>query len=572
MGRPTKNLQERVRDGSFLARRHGGLLLGPLVQQKRLREIQLAYRATSSDAERRELALEFQRGVGRDEDDVVGSLVLPELSTPEFFRRYFKHTKGAKAGQPFVLEGFQREFVEEFERRDRAGRRIYRTGLLGLPRGCGKSPLSAGLAIKELCMQLDSPDVFVAAGARDQARTTFNFARSFVESGELADVIQVGRNELVYPEHLGSMRVLSADGALQHGLSVSAAIVDELWAFTSARQEELVTALLTALHKRIDSFLLSITTAGSDKGTLLGRMYTAALAQLEIEHPSDCLTVGSDEESGTLLWWYAAPEDAAIDDEGVWRHCNPASWVDLAELRKQRKSPSMTQATFRRLHLNQWAAAEREQWIKPELWGELAEPGSRIAEGALACLGADGSRTYDCTAVAIAAPAADGRIDVTVRVFSVREGVPAHVFHPGGKIDYEDVEAYMLDCFDLYDVRQAAYDPAYLERSIEIVDRRLSEGAIFPVAPHSRHMREALASFERGVIEGLVRHDGDSVLADHLEWATAERGYNGELRRVRKIDQARPIDAAIAASLAYWRATTVDDARSVYEERGVLVV
>ena len=540
-----------------MARRHTQLLAGPLVRQPLLRELQTLWRAASSEPERRYLALRFEKALGA-EPSTEAPVIETNLSTPAFFERYFRHTKGPSAGEPFVLEPWQREFVAEFERRDRDGRRIYRNGILGVPRGNGKSPLAAGLAIKELCTQPDSPDVFVAAGARDQARICFDFARSFVESGELAEVIQVGRNELVYPDRLGSMRTLSADGALQHGLSVSAAIVDELWAFTSGKQMELFTALQTALHKRVDSFLLSITTAGSDQATLLGRLYKGALAQLELEQPHDCLTIGRDEESGTLLWWYAAPEGAALDDDDVLRRCNPASWVDLRDLQRQRRSPSMPGSSFRRLHRNEWAAAEREQWLAASLWDACADPTSTIGEGARACMGADGSRTYDCTAVALASPAEDGRVDVTVRVFSVRDNVPHHVLHAGGKIDYDDVEQHMLDQFGLFDVYQAAYDPNYLERSVEIVDRRLLDQAIFAVEPQSKYMREALAAFERGILEGIVRHDGDRVLAEHLAWATADRGYSGELRRVRKIDAARPIDAVIAVALAYWRAVQVD--------------
>jgi hypothetical protein len=206
MARPAKSLDERVRDRSFLARRHEVLLQGPLVRSKRLREIQLAYRAAQAEVDRHAWALEFERALRASADAVdvvVASKLETAMPTSEFFARYYRHTKGSKAGQPFKLEGWQREFVEEFERRDRAGRRIYRNGVLGVPRGNGKSPLAAGLAIKELCSQTDAPDVFVAAGARDQARITFDFARRFVESGELIDRIQVGRNELVYPRAPG---------------------------------------------------------------------------------------------------------------------------------------------------------------------------------------------------------------------------------------------------------------------------------------------------------------------------------------------------------------------------------
>ena len=68
-----------------------------------------------------------------------------------------------------------------------------------------------------------------------------------------------------------------------------------------------------------------------------------------------------------LLWWYAAPETAELDDEATWRAANPASWVDLRDLRRQRNSPGTSESAFRRLHLNQWTHAE-DVWITPARW------------------------------------------------------------------------------------------------------------------------------------------------------------------------------------------------------------
>ncbi len=73
------------------------------------------------------------------------------------------------------------------------------------------------------------------------------------------------------------MRVISADGRLQHGRAPAAAIVDELWALETAREQQTYVALNSALHKREDAYLLAITTAGYDKQSLLGRIYQAAL-------------------------------------------------------------------------------------------------------------------------------------------------------------------------------------------------------------------------------------------------------------------------------------------------------
>jgi phage terminase large subunit-like protein len=377
VARPTKSLAEHVRDGSFRADRHAGLLLGPLLADEELAGLQSAYRTAAGDEEARLVAIMFAGRTREPRGQAPRLAPGPAQSgegVAEFFEHNLMHAKGPKAGEPFRLEPWQREFVDEFYKRDEEGRRVYRLGILGVPRGNGKSPLAAGLALYELLTRADSPDVFCAAGSRDQARIVFTFARSFVETGSLLDSVRVGRNELVYPDAAGSLRVISSEGALQFGHSVSCAIIDEAHVFKSAKQADLWTSMETALHKRVDSFLLAITTAGHDKLTTLGRLYDTALEQLELEQPHDCFTIGRDEDNGVLLWWYGAPEDADVDDEGVWRRCNPASWVSMRDLRRQRNSPGTSEASFRRLHLNSWTAGTEEgRWIDPPVWATLAD-------------------------------------------------------------------------------------------------------------------------------------------------------------------------------------------------------
>ena len=396
MARPTKTLQEHLRDGSFRADRHAGLLLGPLVDDPELAGLQATYRSVASTDEQRLVAIAFAQHAklheGRKPRPILNGR--DGAAVADFFASNFVHTKGPAAGRAFELEDWQRAFVDEFYKRDEEGRRIYRLGVLGVPRGNGKSPLAAGLGLYELLTRRDSPDVFCAAGSREQARIVFNFARSFVEGGPLLDVVKVGRNELIYPDGTGSMRVVSADGSLQFGHSVSAAIIDEAHVFSTQKHTDLWEAFETALHKRLDSFLLAITTAGSDRTSLLGHLVESSLAQLSLERPADGLTVGRDEENGVLFWWYAAPDTAELDDEATWRAANPASWVDLRDLRRQRNSPGTCESAFRRLHLNQWTHAE-DVWITPARWAACRSE-EEIPEGAEVFVGIDASFSGRC--------------------------------------------------------------------------------------------------------------------------------------------------------------------------------
>jgi len=570
MGRPAKSLQGRVRDRSFLARRHGGLLAGPLVRRGDLREIQERWQQASSEIERKAWAREFEKAITGERD--APPLEAPSfegMSVPDFFAECLVHVKGPAAGEPFVLEPWQEEYLTEFDRVDELGCRIYSRGILGVPRGNGKSPLAAGRALYDLVTRPDAPDSFCAAAARDQARITLDYARMFAAVGPLGELLEVGRHEIRNPANGGTLKALSADGSVQHGGNPTSIVLDELHAFTTERQREVFTAADTSIGKR-DGYWLATTTATGDRGSLLGTLLVRIQEECEIERLQKGLWVARDEATGLLAYWYGADEGDDFSDEKLWRRVNPASFVSMETLRRQYASPSMPRSSFARLHLNAPILSERERWIPLPDWDRLGD-GSSIPEGVDVYLGWDGSRTHDTTAVALAHRDGHGKIDVAVKVFSTRTDAAHHVLHEGGRINFADVEDVVVDLFDVYRVLEAGYDPRYLDRSAELLEARMPETAIFAVEPSSRFMRDALAAFERGVLDGVVRHDGDPVLREHLAWCAADRADSGELRRVSKADRTRPIDAVIATALAYWRAS-LDAGGSVYDRRGMLTI
>jgi phage terminase large subunit-like protein len=554
------------------------LLAGSLVGPDRLQEIQRRWQTETDEIVRRALEREYEKLVAAKGAAAASQSSAKSLNpagegfalrVARFFPAMFSHVKGPAAGQPFTLEPWQRRFVEEFSRLNGDGERIYKRAMLGVARGNGKSPLAAGLAIRELVCAHDEPDVILAAAARDQARVVFEYARGFVDSGPLADVLQVGRHEIRNPLNGGVLRTVSADGFVAHGLNPSAVIIDELHAWSTGKQLELFDALDTAVHKRPGAFWLVITTAGHDKTSLLGRLYANMLESLELDEKPG-LVVGRDEFNGVLLHWYGAAEDAHIDDRKLWRTVNPASFVTTEALRKQRNSPSMSRSTFARLHLNAWVAPDVDRWIATETWERLAGE-VEIPDGATVFVGADGSRAYDTTAIAWAAKVPEGRIDVDARVFSVRDDVPHHVFHAGGTIDFSDVEGFLLELASRYDVREVRFDPRFLERSMEVLAARLSSSAVAPVEPYTNAHRQALGALERAVLDGTLRHSGDPAISQQVLAAAADRFDNGDVRRLRKLDRTRPIDAAVALALAV-QGATIEAAGSVYDLRGIIEV
>lgn len=464
-----------------------------------------------------------------------------------FAEAYCRHTKGRWAGQAVVLEEWQREFLEEAFRLDARGRRVYRNVLLGIPRKNGKSTLAAALSLYMAGADGEpGAEVVMAAGSRDQAAMVFDQARAFVDgNAELGAYFDAQRYVILGPG--GSViKRIAADGKLQHGLNPSAVVVDETHSLMTPRQEELWNALTTASGARDQPLTLSITTAGFDKGTVLGRLYDSAVRMASVER-RPALTIARDESTGFLMWWYGLRDEDDVDDQDLWMAANPASWITVEQLQQQRESPTVDELVWQRLHLNRWTKT-RDAWLPAGLWESLRS-GDDIPDGAEVVVAADVALVNDSTAIAVAHRLEDGRVAVRAKVWAARDDAVAHVILPGGRVDLEVIEDHIRELAQRYQVRELVYDPRFFERSAQTLS---DEGMVVaPIDQSSRRMLEAYAALYQACRESRLCHDGDEVLARHVEsvqGVMTDRGWKISRQRLQRID------AAVAVAMALWRA------------------
>lgn len=467
----------------------------------------------------------------------------------------FRHTKGPAAGKTFVLEPWQQDDTDLMFELDANNRRQWRSILYGVPRGCGKSPMVAGFGLAELLARDDEPDVFCAAGKREQAGIVQGFAASFVKSGPLAAKCQVFANAITYAPNGGSMRTVSADGTLAHGLSVSAALRDEKHAWVTPKQEELHWALATATHKREDSVEYDITTAGWDKRTLLGEQYDANLATMELEWSEDrCRLVGRDVEGRSLMIWRGAPEEADVADPAVWRACVPASWVPASEL--ARLARTLPENVFRRLILNQWTEAE-STWLPLGAWDDCADKKRVVAVDepiVVAFCGRyqnDGASLIGCTTSG------------EPHVFTIKVWEPETLKDEGYQIPKGAIEQVVARVMrDRSVVALVADEIGFAD---EVAGWKQTYGSIVetPISEDGRpknrrsRMMAACSRFYGDVVAKDLSQDGNRATARHLAQCTGKDGDGGTYITVDP-DSGLHIHAGVAAVLAYERAADGD--------------
>jgi phage terminase large subunit-like protein len=89
----------------------------------------------------------------------------------------------------------------------------------------------------------------------------------------------------------------------------------------------------------------------------------------------------------------------------------------------------------------------------------------------------------------------------------------------------------------------------------QLVDRLVDAGAPVEVWPNRVDLEVASATeWRRAIVERRVGHDHHPLLAEHVSASVARSTPDGSLRLVPP-DDGRPVDAARAARMAWWRLT-----------------
>jgi phage terminase large subunit-like protein len=500
----------------------------------------------------------------------------------KWLRACVRQTKGRFARKPLELEPWERDFVDELYRFDpETGRRLYQEAHLLIPKKNGKSTLASGLGLYQLAADgEDAPEVYVAAGSRDQAKVVHEQSKAMVfQSPRLLDFLRPFQYHIACPRNGGIFRVLASDARLQHGVNPSTSIIDEKWAHKS---NDLIVALAGGTGARLDPITLTISTVGHDLDSPLGTDVVNALKTCELEWRNDgFLLVGRDLDAGFLLWYYTPPFDLdaakagqgfhydealkarglSLDDPEVWARCNPASWITEDYLRRRHKLSRPSD--FLRFHLNVWAEAE-DLWLPQGAWAALAHDGLAIPEHAPVYLGVDIGLKRDTAA-----------ITVVHRTGETDDGEPtfdadALILVPPGdgrSLDLGEVRAAIRELARQYDVREVAYDPwTFTESAQQLADEGLPM-VEFPM--RNELMCPASQALYDVIVGERLRHNGDADFAAHVNAGATtetERGW-----RLTKRKATKPIDALIALVMAVARATAGEDG-SVYDERGIATI
>lgn len=523
---------------------------------------------------------------------------LPATLGPQVCEWVERHCKltGEQHGAPVRLARWQRAFLytlyelEEYAdpKRGRWMRRRYRTALLGMPKGNGKSPLASWVMAVETagpsCFSgwdadgrpvgglRPSPECYIGATNFKQSRLVFgDIAASFNASPELQAIAEVLADRIQLRGEPGSIERLSSNADGIDGARPSCFAADELHLWQN--NAGVFLSLRRGAKKRPDSLVLAITTAGPGEALeredyLLGKLYRQGKRTNDPADPYH--------DPKLLLWWYEAPDSVELawdmpreQLETLIRQANPGAddFVSVEELADSFYAQEQPLYDFDRYHLNRWRKSAGQGWMPPGAWdsralptddgGPVRDEDGQIVSGGLRpgeriVVGFDGSFKWDSTGI-VAASLERPYLQV-LALWERPKGAKEW------QIDVLEVEQKLRNIHLLYDVREFACDQARWVRTIEVL---AAEG--LPMGVMSQRAESMGPATERlwlDVVNGAVFHDGDPRLADHVRNAVPKVTTSGTV--IQKIVKNSPlrIDLAVCAVMAWARRNAPDDSKS----------
>jgi phage terminase large subunit-like protein len=502
-----------------------------------------------------------------------------------------RHIEGDTAGELFVLEPWERAIIActfGWKRHDLKGRvvRRYREVFLYIPRGNGKTPLSAGMANAVFFIEKDrGKQVYCAAGDTEQANLLYRHAKGMVNQEPiLSDRVQIYesyRSMVMGDDRASVFRVLSAEGETKHGMNPSAFFIDELHTQPNA---VLVDALRTAMGKlsRTQPLAVYATTADFDRKSVCNLMHARACK----------IRDGEVKDSTFLPIIYEADRAADWTDEALWEKVNPNIDVTVSRAYLRTKCQEAlefpeTENEFRRLHLCM-KVEQQFRWMPMTAWDKCDGPVDTESLKLRPCFaGLDLASKHDSTALVLIWPAyRSDPICYVAPYFWIPENEAERRYRrdtvpfpqwgregffeliPGNVIDYNPVIERIKALRAMFGFKHLGFDAWDATHvSNELTKDNID---VMPMRQGAKTLSGPMKEVKRLVVGQLMAHAGNPPLRWQASNVVAEIDKNENVTP-HKEKSPEQIDGIVALIMAMGVAMEFGSEKtaSVYETRGL---
>jgi phage terminase large subunit-like protein len=485
-----------------------------------------------------------------------------------FYREVLRLNGGEFEGRPFELDPSQKFIVGSlFGWKGSDGHRRFRIAYIEEGKGNGKSPLVAGIGLKMLVADKEArAEVYAAATKKDQAQILFRDAVAMVDQSPELDALlhrSGGKSKewnIADLESGSFFRAISSDDS-QSGPRPHCALLDEIHEHKTGLMVEMMRA---GTKGRRQALIVMITNSGTDKTSICW------------EHHQYAVKVCAGIETNDSYFAYVCAldeQDDPFSDESCWIKANPLLGVSIQkkyleeQIREAKGMPSK-ESTVRRLNFCQWVEA-LNPWLSPEVWMKAQEPYDEEKLAGRKCFGGlDLSSTTDLTSFVLLFPPTLEDPHWRLKTWF---WLPSSSFEekkkqypefmttwraagwitatPGTAVNKMFVLAKLVEAASKYQVQSIGYDRWRIEDLKTII---ADAGATLPLEPFGqgfKDMAPAVDEFERMLISGELRHDGNPVMNWNVGSAVLDTDPAGNRKPTKEKSNGR-IDGVVAAVMA----------------------
>lgn len=485
--------------------------------------------------------------------------------------------------EPFLLYPEQEDFVLRYYELDpRTGKRRFRRGVISRPRGWGKSPFLAALAIVEALgpvvpdgwdsdgqpvgkpwAEVRTPLVQIAAVSETQTKNTWAPLLEMLQGPVLDEYPGLEPLDTFVNLPRGRIEPITSSARTVKGNKPVFAVLDQTEEWVRSNRGNRLAETM-----RINAAKVGGTTIESPNAFIPGE---GSVAEESAAFWTK-IREGRAKDDGLFYDHREAPPETDMTDRQsltaglAYTYGDSADrnggHVDLDTIVATIWDPSTDPQTARADFLNQITHAS-DSWISQPEWAGVAAAEKVVGRGEEVVLGFDGSRrrnrgVTDATAL-VGCRVSDGHLFL-LGCWEQPDGP----FGQDWQVPTVEVLATVEDAFRDYKVVGMYADPARWESHVAKWEAdhgrrlKLKASTQHPIewwmtGGRSSHIVRALEKFRSSVVDGELTHDGSSVMTRHILNARRRESRSGIQIMKEHPDSSKKIDVAIAAVLA-WQA------------------
>ncbi len=514
--------------------------------------------------------------VGNELKAVLDSLI-SDLDNPKYFfdekpgelrinfiETFCKHTKSPFNGQPFVLELWEKAFLQTaygFKYSD-TGLRRFTEAILLIARKNGKTTFVAGIDLAEFFLSSGGVDIICASNTNDQASILFEEINNMREQSKALSKENRSRKNLFFiysPRNKNKIKKLSAQSRNLDGYNVEIACIDEAHQMSDSKVYD---AIKQSQSTKREPLMFIITTEGNVVSGFLDR---------KLEYVREVIK-GEIEDDRILPWLYTQDSTEEVyNDKSSWVKSNPSlgrvkAISYLEDIMNKSKNDLSTRVTMLCKDFN-IKQLESGTWLSFDDLNNETTFDIELLRDSYAIGGVDLSSTTDLTC-ALLLVIKEGKKYIIPHFFMPSEVVQKRIqedsapydlwikrglitLTDGSQNDFTKVTEWFLQMVREYGIRPLwiGYDPWNAQYWVNEMEEhgfnmeKIRQG-IFTLSEPMKQLEADLKN--KGVI-----YDNNPILKWCLANTQAKVDVNGNIQPSKMNSKYKRIDGCVALIIAY---------------------